>query len=172
MRVPSSCAIASDRASLFLVFLAQVSCCGSHGFFPGGGCMPYSSARVAPMDASAASSNHRDLRTTASSHSQHSDLQLKGSSSQEGTAIARRKRPLAVAAGFKYAEDMNGRPIVITPGNRRMPVHSSSSSQTSSPSSQPVNIPKPDISPTVLFTLDHDTEGPRQQLSFNASQSH
>jgi hypothetical protein len=31
----------------------------------------------------------------------------------------RRSKPLAVAVGFKYAEDLNGRPVVITPGVRR-----------------------------------------------------
>lgn len=31
----------------------------------------------------------------------------------------RRKKPLAVAVGFKYAEDQNGRPIVVTPTSSR-----------------------------------------------------
>jgi hypothetical protein len=63
--------------------------------------------------------------------------------SHEGMVIGvQRKRPLAVAVGFKYAEDLNGRPIVITPDCRRMPVitrSGSRQSQSSSPASQPVN---------------------------------
>jgi hypothetical protein len=35
----------------------------------------------------------------------------------------KRKKPLAVAVGFNYANDVNGRPIVITPGGRRSPAH-------------------------------------------------
>lgn len=30
-----------------------------------------------------------------------------------------RKKPLAIAVGYNYAEDMRGRPVVITPGSRR-----------------------------------------------------
>jgi hypothetical protein len=64
----------------------------------------------------------------------------------------RRKRPLALAVGFKYAEDMNGRPVVITPGNRRFPInlkHVSSRSQ--GPSRSPTASPgQPERSPTRI----------------------
>lgn len=39
-------------------------------------------------------------------------------------ATAQRPRPkaLAVATGYRYAEDRDGRPIVIVPGTRRAPI--------------------------------------------------
>ena len=33
-----------------------------------------------------------------------------------------RKKALAVATGYKYAEDMDGRPVVIVPGTRKSPI--------------------------------------------------
>lgn len=60
------------------------------------------------------------LRTSRSniSHAAPSSL---NSPSQEFRR--RRKKPLAVAVGFKYAEDQNGRPIVVTPtGSRHAPI--------------------------------------------------
>jgi hypothetical protein len=67
----------------------------------------------------------RDHRRLPSGRQQPSQAK----SSREGPqgllldpSAQRRQRPLAVAVGFKYAEDMNGRPVVITPGNRRMSV--------------------------------------------------
>ena len=42
---------------------------------------------------------------------------MKSSSCEGGKK--KRKKPLAVAVGFNYANDVNGRPIVITPGSRR-----------------------------------------------------
>ena len=79
----------------------------------------------------------KEIGRTYSSHSQqsrHSQIShnsqtlIMGGGSYDCGAVSvpppvsRRKRPLAVAVGFKYAEDINGRPIVITPGNRRIPV--------------------------------------------------
>ena len=34
----------------------------------------------------------------------------------------RRKKALAVATGYRYAEDMDGRPVVIVPGTRKAPI--------------------------------------------------
>lgn len=43
---------------------------------------------------------------------------LEKSASQD-SARKRRKKPLAIAVGYKYAEDMDGRPVVIT---RKAPI--------------------------------------------------
>jgi hypothetical protein len=79
--------------------------------------------------------------------------------SQEGMVVGpQRTRPLAVAVGFKYAEDSNGRPIVITPGCRRMPVinrSGSRQSQPSSPASQPAHEQKIELASNVLFPIDY-----------------
>ena len=110
----------------------KVSCCGSEGLFPGGGCceQPSSAARDIPHAASSGSGKV---------------------SYETGTY---RKRPLAVAVGFKYAEDINGRPIVITPGCRRMPVLNRTlrvrQSPPSSPASHSVNIKKIDGASNLL----------------------
>jgi hypothetical protein len=52
------------------------------------------------------------LRTQNSSRSYH-DLEP---SASRDSSRKRRKKPLAVAVGFNYANDMNGRPVVITRG--------------------------------------------------------
>lgn len=156
-----------------------MACCGSEGLFPGGGdyCVPgrNSSARVAPLDVSSHSS-YRDVRKTASSRSQHShdNLQLKASSSYSSGAgtPAQRKRPLALAVGFKYAEDVNGRPIVITPGNHRRPpvVVNSNRGPSTSPVHHHHHSPNkrdsfivPPTAADVLFPLDLDPDAPRHQ---------
>jgi hypothetical protein len=108
-------------------FSFQMACCGgSEGLFPGGGgeyCnLPkrYTSARVAPIvDTTPTTTHNGDIRRKDTSHSQDYLQLVASSSSQDGKSGAR-KRPLAVAVGYKYAEDMHGRPIVITPGNRRL----------------------------------------------------
>lgn len=136
----------------------------------------YTSAKVAPVDhvTTTTTPNYaRDIGRTPSSHSHHSQhskhsqhsnnsQMLKSSGSHDGTPLPRRKRPLAVAVGFKYAEDANGRPIVITPGNRRMPVHGHRSNRSSpvSPASQSVDIAKKEVHPSILLPLmNNDVNG-------------
>ena len=80
--------------------------------------------------------------------------------SYEGVVVGppQRTRPLAVAVGFKYAEDMNGRPIVITPGSRRISIidrNGALQSHHSSPASQSIHTKKVDIVSNVLFPIDH-----------------
>jgi hypothetical protein len=57
----------------------------------------------------------------------------------------RRKKPLAVAVGYNNAVDMDGRPIVITPGTRKIPIDlvkaSSRSSRNSKGRQSPVSVP-------------------------------
>lgn len=83
-----------------------------------------------------------------------------------GLSGPQRKRPLAVAVGFKYAEDMNGRPIVITPGCRRMPVfnrkNSVRPSPPSSPASRPIDIMKLDIAPPSIHLPKDPSTDTRQ----------
>jgi hypothetical protein len=93
------------------------------------------------------SSSNRDISHNVSSGSGKGSYDTSISGPQ-------RKRPLAVAVGFKYAEDMNGRPIVITPGRRRMPVFNTKPyvrlSPPSSPASHPVLIKKLDVAPPSI----------------------
>jgi hypothetical protein len=72
---------------------------------------------------------------------------------------------------------MNGRPIIITPGNRLMPVRGPRSSPSSSPSSKPADYPlRKEISPNVLFPFEqeyaYNKKGPQPQspLSYKPSQ--
>lgn len=69
------------------------------------------------QQSSAACGPDSDLHLIASASSHESC-----SSSQQHQHPTHRlkKRPLAVAVGYKYAEDMNGRPIVITPQRRSL----------------------------------------------------
>jgi hypothetical protein len=171
----------ASSAFCFPFRVLQMACCGSEGLFPGGGdCMSvrYASAKVAPVD-SWDQSSYGSVRKKASSHSQHGDLQLKSSSSHEGgsnaTSASHRKRPLALAAGYKYAEDMNGRPIVITPGNRRAPMlRGNRSSPTSSKDSQPMHHtidPIREVTPNALFLVDLDKDRHRHVSYKPASHS-
>ena len=90
------------------------------------------------------------------------DLSMNRSGSYEGVVVGpQRKRPLAVAVGFKYAEDMNGRPIVITPGARRLSIIDRSGalhSHPSSPASQSIHTKKFEDVSNILFPVDHGTE--------------
>lgn len=101
---------------------------------------------------------------TTSSLSQNSTPAIQNNTSHDSK---RRQRPLAVAVGFKYAEDMNGRPIIITPGNRRMPIRGpgGSSSLSSSPASQPKTVSRKEVTPGVLFPHEHETRKD-QQMSY------
>ncbi|KAL7570371.1 hypothetical protein ACA910_017209 [Epithemia clementina (nom. ined.)] len=105
-----------NNISLFRdFFLAAFSDGYQNGCFCGDGmppCCDSSSRGKSVHD----DSTLRSLRST-NSH----DTSLKNSPSQEFRR--RRKKPLAVAVGFKYAEDQNGRPIVVTPtGSRSAPI--------------------------------------------------
>ena len=88
-------------------FPTQVACCAEEGFFPGSedACI------------SRELSHEENIQRTGSLVGSHSPS-IKKSSSAEGRK--RRKKPLAVAVGFNYANDADGRPIVITPGGRRL----------------------------------------------------
>jgi len=70
-----------------------------------------------------------------------------------------RNKPLGVAVGYKYAEDMNGRPVVITPGSRRTRDSQRHQQQTVDGSpprpEQPLgdwNCRSPSSSPSLLFS--------------------
>lgn len=140
---------------------------------PGPSEVYFSSAKVAPVDHVPTYS--RDLGRTQSSlsqhskhsqhsrHSQHSSNSqlLKTAGSHDATSLPpmRRKRPLAVAVGFKYAEDLDGRPIVITPGNRRMPVHDQRSDRSPvSPSSETVNVTRKEVNSSLFLPLITDVD--------------
>lgn len=84
-----------------------MNCCSAEGFFPGG------------EDNSCFTSSKKH-RVESLSASNLSTLSLHNSPSFE-VSRKRRNKPLAVAVGFKYANDYNGRPIVITPGGRKSP---------------------------------------------------
>ena len=122
----------------------------------------YSSSKLPSVDLTPTNSpDYNNIRKTASTQSQNSNGGLQPSGSHEGRLQPpKRKRPLAVAVGFKYAEDMHGRPIVITPGDRRMPVYNRKNASPASPASQPVDVTKKGITPNVLFPIDDDRERP------------
>ena len=104
--------------------------------------------------------NGSDRGEAQSTHT--ADLNMNRTGSYEGVIVGpQRTRPLALAVGFKYAEDMNGRPIVITSGSRRMSVINRSGtqqSQPSSPASQSIHTKKFEIVSSVLFPIDHGSE--------------
>lgn len=87
------------------LFLLQVNCCSAEGFFPGG------------HDDNRFSSSKTNYNEALRSTSHVSPPGLHPSSSLE-ISRKRRNKPLAVAVGFKCANDYNGRPIVITPGRK------------------------------------------------------
>ena len=134
-----------------------MSCCGSEGLFPGG-CI--SQRRARELSNTDSFGNGSDRGDTQSLHSV--DLNMNRTGSYEGVVVgSQRTRPLAVAVGFKYAEDMNGRPIVITPGSRRMPIIDRTGAlqpQPSSPASQSIHTKKIDVASNVLFPLNYGSE--------------
>lgn len=134
-----------------------MSCCGSEGLFPGG-CI--SQRRARELSNTDSFGNGSDRGDNQSSHSV--DLNMNRTGSYEGVVVgSQRTRPLAVAVGFKYAEDMNGRPIVITPGSRRMPIIDRTGAlqpQPSSPASQSIHTKKIDVVSNVLFPLNYGSE--------------
>lgn len=82
-----------------------MSCCSEEGFFPGGA--------DEPVDTIALPDDVQQRRTRSISP-------IRSAISNDGSSRKRRrKKPLAVAVGFNYANDMNGRPIVVTPGGSR-----------------------------------------------------
>jgi hypothetical protein len=174
-----------------------VACCGGENVFDeqpcnnNTGASPrknnYSSAKLAApgSDSSSYHSYHHPTHIRSSSLIGRTTSSLSQNSSQNnashdsgGGTTKRRQRPLAVAVGFKYAEDMNGRPIIITPGNRLMPVRGPRTSPTSSPSSQPTNysLRKDVVNPNVFFPLEYEyatnKKGPQQPspLSYKPAQ--
>lgn len=72
--------------------------------------VPRGSSKVAPDQ-----QQQDGIRTQNSSTSFH-DLEP---SASRDSSRRRRRKPLAIAVGFNYAEDMNGRPVVITRGSRK-----------------------------------------------------
>jgi hypothetical protein len=130
--------------------LIQVSCCGTEGLFPGS-CI--SQRRAREISNTDSFGNGSDRGEAQSLHA--TDLNMNRTGSYEGVVVGpQRTRPLAVAVGFKYAEDMNGRPIVITAGSRRGAMQS----QPSSPASQSIHTKKFDIVSNVLFPVDNGPE--------------
>jgi hypothetical protein len=159
-----------------------MACCGSEGLFPGEGyCgIPrpgrYTSARVAPIhvsdedtgksgrgriDASLRPNDSTDLEVVESCGS------LEGASSISSSQRQPRKRPLAVAVGYGYAEDMNGRPIVVTPNHHRRP---SQGNIRASPTFFKSNTHQRDIpSPSLFFTSEHHAQPREKHVSVKPS---
>lgn len=72
-------------------------------------------AKVAPCDTNS-------LKATKSVGASFETSSVQQTPSQEQVK-RRRKKPLAVAVGFNYTKDANGRPIIITPtGSRNSPI--------------------------------------------------
>ena len=134
-----------------------MSCCGSEGLFPGS---YISQRRARELSNTDSFGNSSDRGEAQSVHSV--DLNMNRTGSYEGVVVGpQRTRPLAVAVGFKYAEDMNGRPIVITSGSRRMSLIDKSGvlqSQPTSPASQSTHTKKFDVKSNVLIPIDHGSE--------------
>lgn len=85
----------------------QAYCCGADTTLCS---VPRGSSKVAPDQ-----QQQDGIRTQNSSTSFH-DLEP---SASRDSSRRRRRKPLAIAVGFNYAEDMNGRPVVITRGSRK-----------------------------------------------------
>lgn len=153
------------RTCLFLS--KQVACCA-------GSCLPaqFSVDESSAYDASRGPTNNvGDVERTSSFQLHHIPTLSQSSSSsvREGPSQPRRKRPLAVPVGFKYAEDMNGRPIVITPGNRCMLVQNRR--RVRQPHSSPAShhVPqeqKREINHSFFFPFQNKMEQPPMQLSY------
>mmetsp|Transcript_2121 Transcript_2121/g.4624 ORF Transcript_2121/g.4624 Transcript_2121/m.4624 type:complete len:223 (+) Transcript_2121:47-715(+) len=72
-------------------------------------------SKVAPCDNS--------LKSSRSAGASFDTSSVQQSASQAEAMKRRRKKPLAVAVGFNYTKDANGRPIIITPtGSRNSPI--------------------------------------------------
>ena len=72
-------------------------------------------SKVAPSDNS--------LKSSRSAGASFDTSSVQQSTSQAEAMKRRRKKPLAVAVGFNYTKDANGRPIIITPtGSRNSPI--------------------------------------------------
>eukprot|EP00522_Entomoneis_paludosa_P012075 CAMPEP_0172446120 /NCGR_PEP_ID=MMETSP1065-20121228/5789_1 /TAXON_ID=265537 /ORGANISM="Amphiprora paludosa, Strain CCMP125" /LENGTH=212 /DNA_ID=CAMNT_0013197161 /DNA_START=166 /DNA_END=804 /DNA_ORIENTATION=+ len=126
------------------------ACCGSSN-------STKTEKKVGPDDAS--------VRTSRSTNSQDTNIQMSPSQDTRRSA-GRRKKPLAVAVGFKYAEDPRGRPIVVTPtGNRTTPLDSSPDSRITPPRSPPVlprlSNPTQNLPPVVPHTTEAKRIAPR-----------
>jgi hypothetical protein len=100
-------------------------CCGDEGIFPrtnnedccniqfsGHGKVAPTLA-AAPSNGSASSSQRGDSSTYDTRKPLPSQSPLHGASAN----TMPRKKPLAVAVGFKYAEDFEGRPVIVRSGN-------------------------------------------------------
>ena len=73
-------------------------------------------SKVAPCDGNS-------IKTTKSAGASFDTSSVQQSTSQQEMMKRRRKKPLAVAVGFNYTKDANGRPIIITPtGSRNSPI--------------------------------------------------
>lgn len=151
----------------------QVACCT-------GSCLPmkFSADERTWFDSSVSPTrNECNVDRTSSFHSHRSILlsQSSSSSMREGSSQPKRKRPLAVPVGFKYAEDINGRPIVITPGNRCMLVHNrrNGSITPGSPASQHVRkVPKKELNHSFFPIQNRLEQLPMQQLSYKPPPPH
>lgn len=158
---------------VYHLFFCIKQVCGSHEtLFPACGCIPgasqvYATGKKAPVEHVLMTSPtpYRDIGRNASSHSQHSKhSQLSNNSLGSAPSLPRHKRPLAVPVGFKYAEDRSGRPIVITPGNRRMPVRDNRRRKRLPPSSDALlycpttNSSKKEANLSILLPVWNDSD--------------
>ena len=73
-------------------------------------------SKVAPSDGNS-------IKLTRSAGASFDTSSVQQTTSQQDMMKRRRKKPLAVAVGFNYTKDVNGRPIIITPtGSRNSPI--------------------------------------------------
>ena len=73
-------------------------------------------SKVAPSEANS-------IKLTRSAEASFDTSSVQQTTSQQDMMKRRRKKPLAVAVGFNYTKDANGRPIIITPtGSRNSPI--------------------------------------------------
>jgi len=131
--------------------LLEQICCAEEGFFPGVEESCISSKRAAPDD---------DLRRNSS----HCSNKLSKSPSCDGLR-KKRKKPLAVAVGYNYANDVDGRPIVVTPGGRYSPRGQSGERGSPLRRGQSTDLPSPPRMPSLAS--QGEEEGLRAPMSLS-----
>ena len=106
-----------NRGSAVLTFCV-IFCCCLQATFCGVDEVPNccKGTKVAPCD-------DNSLKATRSVGASFDNGSVQQTPSQQEQVKRRRKKPLAVAVGFGYTKDVNGRPIIITPtGSRNSPI--------------------------------------------------
>jgi hypothetical protein len=92
---------------------------------------------------------------------QHSAVDPKQSAFQDPRRSPRLKKPLAVAVGYNYANDMNGRPVVIRPGkwnDRSGSATNSRSGSRNSSRQSPSSISKTNLAIDSQHNLEHNDQ--------------